>query len=334
MGLLDIFTGDPYKEAAAKTQQYLTGVSDRIASGVANTTAQGIGALQTGQAGALGDIRGGTATARGDIQNYSPQALAALYSGQGAGANALTAGAAGGLASLAPLSDLAAKYGLAGSQGTDIAQGAYGLGPAASTVQAAFQNSPGFKSSVDIGLEGILRNANASGMAAGGNTLRASGEYATNAALADYDKWRTGVAGVGQNQAGLYIPQQSQLTSTAGTGGANIATGTGGKLADLYTGTGTNAANILQGTGTNLANLAQQSGIAQGGVETGTGTNIAQLLAQLSGQQITGQGQTVAPMANSYGLSAAGQMAGSQNLWNLIGNGVSAGAKLLPGLGA
>src|SRR4029077_5627753 len=112
MGLFDIFTGDPYKEAAQKQQQYLTGVSDKIASGVAQTAAQGTQALQTGQAGGPADIRAGTATARGDIQNYSPQALAALYSGQNAGANALTSGAAGGLASLAPLSDLATKYGI------------------------------------------------------------------------------------------------------------------------------------------------------------------------------------------------------------------------------
>jgi hypothetical protein len=171
-------------------------------------------------------------------------------------------------------------------------------------------------------------------MAAGGNTLRASGEYATNAALQDYNNWRTGVAGVGQNQAGLYIPQQSQLTSTAGTGAANIATGTGGKLADLYSGTGTNAANVLQGTGTNLANLSQQSGIAQGGVDTGTATNIANLLAQLSGQQIQGQGQTIAPMTNSFGTAAAGQMAGSNNLWNLIGSVASAGAGTPAGSGA
>jgi trimeric autotransporter adhesin len=332
MGLFDIFTGDPYKEAAAKQQQYLTGVNNQIQSNIADTSAKGIAALQSGQGAALGDIRGGTATARGDIQQYSPQAIAALLAGQNAGAGALTAGAAGGLAALEPLSSLAGKFGAAGTEGTNIAQGAYGLGPMSGEVQAAFQNSPGFKSSVDIGLEGILRNANASGMAAGGNTLRSSGEYATNAALQDYDKWRTGVAGVGQNQAGLYIPQQSQLTSTAGTGGANIATGTAGRLSDLYSGTGTNAANIYQGTGTNLANLAQQSGIAQGGVDTGTGTNIANLLSQLSGQQIQGQGQTIAPMTQSYGTAAAGQMAGSQNLWNLIGSGVSAGAKLLPGL--
>jgi hypothetical protein len=203
----------------------------------------------------------------------------------------------------------------------------------AGQVQAAFQSSPGYQFQLDQGLESILRNANASGMAAGGNQLRESQTYGQGLANQDYGAWRAGVGGLGQAQQGTYAPLAANLTSTAGTAGANIATGTAGRLADLLSGTGTNAANILQGTGTNLANLAQASGIAQGGVETGTGTNIANLLAQLSQQQTSGIGGLAGPTANTYGLAAAGQMQGNKNLWDLIGNAGTAVAKLIPGLG-
>jgi len=64
MGLFDIFTGDPVKKAAEQQQQYLTGISNQIQSGIGAAQTRGIDALQSGQGSAIGALQGGQATAR------------------------------------------------------------------------------------------------------------------------------------------------------------------------------------------------------------------------------------------------------------------------------
>jgi len=361
MGLFDIFTGDPVKKAAEQQQQYLTGISNQIQSGIGAAQTRGIDALQSGQGSAIGALQGGQATARGDIQNYSPQAIAALYGGQTGGTNALLAGQTGGLESLRSgvqgatdaFSGLAGQgqgYDARALQGGDIAQGAFGLGPMAGQVQAAFQSSPGYQFQLNQGLESVLRNANASGMAAGGNQLREAQTYGQGLANQDYGAWRAGVSGLGQAQQGAYAPLGANAASTAasgtanaaltgGTGAANIYTGTGGKLSDLLSGTGTNVANTLLGTGTSLANLAQRGGEDQSGVYTGTGNSIANLLSTLSGQSSQGFQNIAGQYSPTFQTAANAEMAGSKNLWNLglnlagAGAGTPAGSSFLKGLG-
>jgi hypothetical protein len=348
MGLFDIFTGDAYKNAAEQQRQYLQGVTNQIGSNIANTQSQGIGALQSGQGNAINAIQQGYGGAQGAIGQYLPQAIAALQQGAQGGQQALGGGLAdlksGVNAATAAYNPLTAYAGTAdqrGLEGGNIALGAYGLGPNAAGIQAGFQASPGLKFATDQGLEAILRNANASGMAAGGNQLRESQTFGQGLAQQDYNNWRSGVAGIGTGQQNLYGGQVPGLLGTAATGQANAALtgGTGaatiaGKLSDLLSGTGQNLANTYTGAGTNLANLNAAGGTAQANVYGQTGQSIANLLSSLSGQQTSQLGNLGLQGGKTFDTEAAGITGGSQNLWNLIGGlGTAAAGSGLLGSG-
>jgi hypothetical protein len=348
MGLFDIFTGDAYTKAAEQQRQYLQGVQGQIGSGIGQTQQQGLGALQSGQANAIGALQQGYGGAQGAIGQYLPQAIAALQQGAQGGQQALGAGQAGGLEALRsgvnqatsaydPLALYAGTADTRGVAGGNIALGAYGLGPNAAGIQAGFQASPGLKFATDQGLEAILRNANASGMAAGGNQLREAQTFGQGLAQQDYNNWRAGVSGIGQGQQSLYGGQvpgllgtaatgQANAALTGGTGAANIYTGTGGRLSDLLSSTGQGLANTYTGAGTNLANLSATGGLNQANVYNQTGANISNLLNSLSQQQTSSLGNLAGQTSGTYNTEAAGITGGSQNLWNLIGGLATAGA--------
>lgn len=346
MGLFDIFTGDPYKEAAAKQQQYLQGVNDNIARGIASTQAQGLDALRSGQAGATSAIQGGIGQARQDINTYSPEALNLLFSQMASGRADLAGAQSGALGALrggvneataaySPLLDAARRYGAAGTQASNASADALGLnGPeGVARAQQTFQAGPGYQFALDQGLESILRNANAAGMAPGGNQLIDAQKFGIGQANQEFDKYRSALAA----REGLYVPQESgalgaaasgigNAALTGGTGAANIITGTGSRLADLASTTGARGADIIRGQGTSLADLAARGGLAEAGVAQTGGQNIADLLKSLQQMSSTAQ-TTIAPTySKSFDTAAAGQMGGSQNLWNLIGGLASFGA--------
>jgi hypothetical protein len=345
MGIFDaltnIFTGAPQVKAAEQQQAYLAQQQAAEAARVKAAQEQGIGALQAGQTGALGAIQGGVGTARGDIQSNVPQALQSLYAGAGAGAGALLGGQQGALGALQggiqgavgafdPLAQAAGRYAGAGTTSTQATMDALGLnGPEGiARAQTTFQATPGYQFGLNQGLESIVRNANVGGGAFGGNALREAQTYGTGLANQEFDKYKAGLAGL----SSLYSPLESAALGTVGagratpylTGGtsaANIYTGTGGRLSDLYSGTGTNAANIFTGQGQQLANLAQTGGLAQGNVFTGTGGNIANLLSGLTGQEGQFNTALIPGALKSYSDAAAAQTGGSQNLWNFLGSG-------------
>lgn len=342
MGLFDIFTGDPYKDAAAKSLASLQGSQNQIISGIAGASDKGIGALQSGQAGALGAVGGGFGQGRTDISQATTDALAQLFGGAGqgradlinaqtGGLGALQSGVQGAIGAYNPVSSFAG-YANDASQAQRDALGLNGQ-EGIDRSRQAFQTTPGYDFAKNQAVEGATRGFNAAGGALGGNTLAALGDLVGNQIAPA--QWQQYMGGLDKQQQ-LYAPLATQVAGgvananlTGGTSGANIITGTGQRLSDLSANTGRGAADITRGAGTSLANLASQGGLAEGNIFTGTGSNIANLVSQLSGQQTTGIGGLAAPMANTYNTAAAGQMAGSQNLWNLIGGGAKLGASLL-----
>src|SRR6188472_3266496 len=346
MGLFDIFTGDPYKESAQKQQQYLQGVTDNIMRSVGATQAQGLDALRSGQMGATQAVQGGIGQARTDINQFSPQALqfllsqagsgrADLIGAQGGALDALRSGVQGATSAFDPLAAAAGRYGAAGQQASQASADALGLnGPeGVARAQSSFQAGPGYQFALDQGLESLLRNAGASGMAASGNQLVDAQKFGIGQANQEFDKYRSALAG----REGLYAPLESNALGTVGqgrsaaeltggTGAANIITGTGSRLADLSSSTGARGADIIRGQGTSLADLAARGGLAESGIAQTGGQNIADLLKSLQQMSSTAQ-TTIAPTySKSFDTAAAGQMGGSQNLWNLIGGLASFGA--------
>lgn len=346
MGLFDsltaAFTGQPTVDAAAKQRDYLTQQAALTNQRIQDAQATGIGALQSGQAGALGSIGGGVTQGRADISGAVDPALRALYGGQAAGANALLSGQSGGLAALQSGVDTAsglyggtaAAYGGAADQARQAQLDALGLNGPEGYARAVsqFQAGPGYQFQLNQGVDAATRAANAAGggNAFGGNLLRATQDYGSNLANQTYQQYLTNLQGV-QN---LYAPLQEQATAgganaalTGGTGAANILTGTGKSLADLYSSTGGTGANIYTGAAKDLANLAYGGGVAGGNVYTGTGQNIANLVSGLSGQQTSYTGNQLDDFNNTYSAAANAQQGGSANLWNLA----LGGAKLAAG---
>lgn len=342
-------TGSAYDAAIPQQQSYLAGQNANIANLISGATGAGQNLLQQGQNAALPAVNAGYTAAQNYIQGYTPQAVNALYQGQTQGANALTgaldpalAQIQGGVTSAVgaydPLAAAAGRYGAAGTAASNMYANALGLngpgGNAAAT--AAFQADPGYGFAVNQGLESILRNANASGMAASGNQLRASQTFGQGLADQQYQNWLKNTFGISQlyspleaNALGQVGAGQAGAYLQGGTAGANAYLGTGSKLSDLYSGTGTNVATVLGGAGKSLADLASQGGLRTADIITQNNQAQADLLARMAAVQ-TGYTQAAAPTyASTYGAQAAADTGASANLWNL---GI-AGAKAYAGAG-
>lgn len=213
MGIFDVFTGDPIKEGAEKSRQYLAGV---------NTT--GRSDIDAGLAAGRGAITGGTATGRADIAAGYGDAQGYLSGASGA---------------FAPLSALGQKYG----GGTDLYLDALGVRGAEGNTRAgaAFQPSGAYNFNLDQGLEAINRRRNAGGMLDSGNADRDAQEFGAGLASKEYGSWldrlgglvnpelsatsgaATGVAGIGRDQANLASSRGSMLADLASREGTSLA---------------------------------------------------------------------------------------------------------------
>lgn len=346
MALSDIFTGASISDAAQKQRQYLGGLADLTSQNISGNLGQGLGAISGGVTGATGAIGNATTGATGFVEGAQDPALAALYGGQNQAAGALTGAIDPAIAALmggvgtaenayAPVSDISQQYLGYTGQTSQAQADALGLnGPEGiARSRAAFATSPGYQFATEQGLQGVVRGANAAGMAPGGNTLAAAGEYVTNAANKEWENYLAQL----QARQGLYAPLALAGAGTAaggranaalagGTGAANIYTGTGSKLADLYSGTGAGAAGIYTGTGRTLADLTMQGGLATGQAALQGGTAQANLLGQLTGQQ-TNFNQNIGPqVAQTYGAEGIAPIIGATNLFNLAVAGGKAAA--------
>lgn len=253
MSLLDIFTGDPAKEAAAKNsalfQQnqnagagYLTGNQTAGTSVLNNNLASGTNTLNNGQNLALGSLSD----------------AAGAYD---------------------PLKSLATKYG----GGTDLYLDSLGVNGAAGNNRAvdAYHAGPGYNYAVNQALEGVNRGAAAAGGAPGGlsgNTLAALSDRAGNLANQEYGNWQTRLAG-------LVAPELS-ATSGAASGVAGVDT----NKANVYTGTAGNIANLGTLTAQDIANLGTSTAGALTNLGTNTTNSITGQNTQAANAEMAGSG--------------------------------------------
>lgn len=348
MGIFDTltnaFTGAPAQQANDKTQQYIAQQQAQVNAAIQNAQTTGLGALQGGTTSAIGALTPGITQARTDISGAYPQAIDSLNRWTGLGESALNQGQTGGLAALSsgvnqavgafnPLSGAANQYGMAGNQAMQASADALGLnGPeGVARAQASFQAGPGYQFGLNQGLESLVRNANVGGMAAGGNALVEAQKWGQGYADQEFDKYRQALAGREQ----LYNPLQagtlgqygqgiSQAALTGGTGGANIYTGTGGRLSDLYSTTGGRESALYGQEGQSLADLASRGALAGAQIYQTGGQSQADLLRNLVGTQAQFAGQALKPVTDSYMDAAKAQAAGSANFVNLLGSGAKA----------
>jgi hypothetical protein len=148
----------------------------------------------------------------------------------------------------AALSKLAQMYGVApagGVGGTGTASGPGGTGYAN---DGGFTASPGYKFSVDQGIQAAERAAAAGGRLSSGGTVKAIGRYVTGAASTEYDQYASRLAqlaGVGQSATNSTVAA-GQGTTTAITQAQQQA---GNARASSYANTG----SAVNGTVNNLA---------------------------------------------------------------------------------
>lgn len=313
MGIFDIFTGDPMKEAAENQRQYLSGLSDKISSGNLSTRDLAAGYLNQGYGQGQGSLGTGYGASTGAVMSGADQAQRYLQQGTGGALAQLAQGRAdlqGAQGAYQPLSDLAGQYG----KGAGLYANALGInGPEGSAAaRAAFQEAPGTEYVRNQGIDALSRKANASGQLVGGNADRDAQNYAANLANQGYNAWL--------GQLSPYNAMQLQATQGAAQGQANA----GQQLANLdVTGanllqqTGQNQAGVASGQGTTLANLAQQYYGNLAGSQANQGTALANN-ANAANQATNQAYQAFAqPYANTYKQEGEAEMAGSQNLWGM-----------------
>lgn len=323
MGIFDIFTGDPQKQAAADTRAYigktqgeLTAGNNQARDAAGNLITTGYGnagaALGQGYDAATGAINQGANSAQGYLTQGAQGALGQL----GQARTDLTAN--GG--AYQPLSDLASQYG----KGAGLYADALGINGASGTANArsAFTAAPGYDYTLNAGLDAIDRRANAAGMLAGGNTNRSAIDYATNQANQGYNNWLSNLGGYNNLQlsatqgAAAGNQANNQALAGLGTTGANILNTQGQNQAAIASGQGTSLADLAKGYYGGQANLdTQQAGLLAQNTVGANNANQAAVLNLTPGYTKT------------YSDAAAAQTAGSGNLWNL---GIQA-AKLAAG---
>lgn len=314
--LTDAFTGNPAKEAAAKTQDYLRGVQN-----------SGNAAIGTGLTNATGYINDATAAARGALTGGYDTATGAVNTGATNASDALNAGygTAGGWydaarADYQPLADLGKKYGGA----TTLALNSLGVNGQAGTdaARAAFQTGPAYDFNLTQGLEAINRRRNQGGMLDSGNADRDAQVFGAGQASNEYDKWLNNLLG--------FTNPELQATSGAASGLAGVNQNQAGAATQL----GQDQAGVATGRAAMLSDLASRYGRDTAGLETGAGNTLAGLETNAAGQRVN-LGTTIAkPYADTYGQEAAAAQQGSGNLWNLVGGLATGGANLYGKLNA
>ena len=313
MGIFDAFTGDPAKEAAARSRALLQQTQNDITNRTTATKGEAAGYLTSGFGSARRNLGAGYGAASGAVGAGARDALGYLDEGSRAALGALGQ-ARGDLAAnggaYAPLTDLAARF-RAGSQ---LYADALGLGGADGNARAAaaFTAGPGYDFTLNQGLDAINRRRNAAGSLTSGNADIDALKYGQGLANQTYQQWLTNLA--------PYNAHELSATSGAASGNAALSqnlANLGIKSADLLNATGQNKAQVAQGQGTTLADIANRyySGLAgldtsEGGALAGNATNAT--------NAINAAALNLAPqIGKTYADEAAAAMSGSTNLWNL-----------------
>ena len=308
--LTDVFTGAPAKKAAEQQRQFLD-----------TTRTAGMADIGTGLNRASNYVTSGAGAARGALGTGYGQSREAVGSGATDALGYIDAGTEDAMGRYGaareaydPLTALSRKYGGA----TDLALGALGVNGADGTAAArgAFTAGPAYDFNLEQGLEAINRRRNMGGMLNSGNADRDAQEFGAGLASNEYDKWLN-------NLLGFTNPELS-ATSGAASGLAGVA----GDEAALAAGAGTARAGIASDRGRMMADLASRYGGDVAGLERDTGNTLAGLETGAAGQRVALGTNLAQPYAQTYGQEAAAQQQGSGNLWNLVGNLGTAGAKI------
>lgn len=307
MGIFDVFTGAPAKEAAGQQRALFD-----------QTKTQGNADISTGLTGATGAVTGGAAAARSDLTGGYNGATGAINSGADSALGYLGQGYNGAQGYLnqaggaySPLAALGTKYGA----GTSTYLDSLGINGAEGNARAsaAFAPSQAYNFNLDQGLEAINRSRNARGMVNSGNTDRDAQTYGAGLASNEYKGWQ-------DRLADLINPE---LSATAGA--ASGQAGVYGQQANMANNFGTNQAGVASGRGSMLSDLSSRYGINMAGVDTGEGNTLAGLQTGAAGQKVGLAQSIMQPYAQSYKNEADAQMAGSGNLWNLGMQGAKLG---------
>lgn len=133
-----------------------------------------------------------------------------------------------------------------GQKGFTALSDLYGLNgaDAQKTAGSMYQTSPGYQFQMDQGMNAINNNAALNGMRRSGATMKALNSYGQGVASQDYNKWLSGLQGLGT--AGL----------TAAAGSGNTALYAGNAKANLWKGVGDATANQGIAQMNMLGNLA------------------------------------------------------------------------------
>lgn len=313
MGIFDLFTGDPAKEAAATSRNNLLTTQGTITDRTNTTANQAAGYLNTGHGDARSNLATGYGTSTGAINTGATNALGYLNQGStdamgqlGQARTDLTAN--GG--AYAPLSALATKYGA----GSNLYADALGINGAGGTDRArsAYTTAPGYENQLNAGIDAVNRRANAAGMLVGGNANRDAQDYASDLANKDYGSWLDRLGGY----------NNLELSATSGAAAGNQANNQtlaqlGVTGANLLNTTGQNRAQIASNQGTSLSDLARNYYSQQAGLDTSQGTalgsnawNATNTLNNLDTSTTTGVNQT-------YSDEAQAELTGQKNLWKL-----------------
>jgi hypothetical protein len=346
---LAVFTGAPFDQATTNTTNAFANLGTNVSNIAGATGAQSQDALNQALRRSLGILQPGIQQGRTDISSALNPTLSAIYGGANAGQNALYAGQQGALDTLqsgvgqatgafTPLMQAAGQYYNYTTPAANMTADAQGLnGPEGiARAQAAFKTTPGYDFTLNQGLDALTRAANAGGMVASGNTLKAAQDYGSGLAFNQaYAPWLASLMGT----QSLYAPLATSGFGTAGSGissaaltgatkGADIYTGTGSKLSDLLSNTGLAAGTAITQSAKDLANLATTGAVTGSGYANAGGQTLSQILANLGQGQIGFNQAQLAPTAQTYANAATADMLGSQNLWGL---GINA-AKGIAGL--
>lgn len=324
MGILDSLTGEPGKNAAQWSRDYLGQAGTNLIGATANAGAGASNYLRDGYAGARGDLTTGYGAATGAINTGSGSALDYLNNGV-TDARGLFANARSGYTGAGDLlGNLAQTYG----KGAGLYADAYGVNGAEGSARAtdAFHAGPGYNFQVDQGLDAINRRRAAGGMLNSGNADRDAQTFGQGVANQEFNNWRTGLAPYNNLQLTATTGQESARADAA-----RANAGLYGQEAGLVDSAGRAKAGVAAGQGSSLADIANRYYGGQAALSTGEGT--AQASNTMDANRLaTGIGMGILPqVTKTYGDEAKAATDASGNVINL---GVNLAKLAAGGLGS
>jgi hypothetical protein len=291
MGILDIFSGRPGRDAAIWGAGLQQQGLDQQRGYLGQGAKLGLAELGQGYQQGRTDVRAGYGGGLDTLKNTFNPAAAALRQNP---------------ATIRQYANQADRYYQPLAAGANRGFSAYGdaagVNGAAGQDRARsnFRAGPGYNFMVNQGVNAATRAANASGMAASGNTLDATTRLGANLADQQWDDYMSRLSPY-LNMAPQIAGQRAGIAQHAG----DALTANNKSLADLYTGYGKDRAAAQLGQGTTLASMATGYGSNQAGIYGDLSRNLSNVTGAAIGQQTQ--------------LGTAGMMAGqaaNQNAWD------------------